>query len=286
MENNEALNIGENKLTLTKKDLNQSYLLFISMAQATYSYERMQAPAFLSAMIPAINRFYPENEPDKKEERIAAAKRHMEFYNSEAWLTGPGIVGLTLSLEEERANGIEVSDEDINGVKTSLMGPCAGVGDTLRQSTLIPIIGSICISIGQAGSFAAPILYMLLTLGINYGFSYWLFNFSYKKGKAGVMKLFMSGRLEKIMTMATALGAMCLGGMASSNVKLSSSMVIKLGENSLEVQSLFDKIILNLLPLGIVFLVYYLITKKKVSSVKVILLLAILAVLLVIIGFI
>lgn len=276
---------AENRVELTRQDLNKSYLLWISMVQATYNYERMQAPGFLSSMIPAIERFYPNKEKDQ-EERAAAARRHMEFFNTEPWLVGPGIVGLTLSLEEERANGVEVTDDEINGVKTSLMGPCAGVGDTLRQSTLIPIIGSICISIGQSGSFFGPLLYMALTLGINYGISYWLFNFAYKKGKEGVAALFASGALEKIMTVATSLGAICLGGMASSNVKLASSMVIQLGENALEVQSLFDRITLNLLPLGIVFLAYYLITKKQVSSLKVIVLLAVIATVLVLIGFI
>jgi mannose/fructose/N-acetylgalactosamine-specific phosphotransferase system component IID len=274
-----------NKVTerkaLSKKDLIKSYLLWVSMNQAMYSYERMQANGFLSAMAPAIERFYPDN----KEERIAAAKRHMEFFNTEPYLTGPGIIGLTLSLEEERANGLPLTDEDINGVKTSLMGPCAGIGDTLRQATLIPIIGSIAISIGLEGSFFGPILYMLATLLINYGLSYTLFNFSYQKGKEGIQKLFSSGQLEKIMTMATTTGAIALGGLAATTVKMSSSLVLTLGENQLAVQDILDKIILNLMPLGIIFLTYWLIQKKKISVIKILVLLATIATIGVLIGF-
>ena len=272
------------KKSLTPKDLKKSFLLWISMAQATYSYERMQAPAFMAAMAPAIDRLYPDKAKDK-EERAAACKRHMEFFNTEPWMTGPGIIGLTLSLEEEKANGVELSDEDINGVKTSLMGPCAGIGDTLRQATLIPVIGSICISLGQGGSFFAPILYLLLTLGINYGIAYWLFNFAYKKGKMGVGSLFASGKLEHLMTMATTMGAICLGGMAAGNIKLTSTAVINLGENTLEIQSLFDKVFNNLLPFGVIMLTYYLLKKKNVSSLKTLGILALIAIVLVVVGF-
>lgn len=270
-----------NKIELTNQDLRKSYILWISMVQATYSYERMQAPGFLSAMIPAIERFYPDN----KEERIKAAKRHMEFFNTEPWMTGPSIIGLTLSLEEERANGIDISDEDINGVKTSLMGPSAGVGDTLRQATLIPIIGSIAISMGLAGSFLGPVFYMLATLFINYGISYWLFKFSYQKGKMGVASLFASGKLERVMTMATTVGAICLGGMAATTVKLKSHAVFTLGENQLVLQDLFDKVIANILPLTLILCTYYLIAKKKMNAVRVLLILVALATGLTVIGF-
>ena len=272
------------KKSLTSKDLRKSFLYWVSLTQATYSYERMQAPGFMGAMAPAIQRLYPDETKDK-EQRAEACKRHMEFFNTEPWMIGPGIVGLTLSLEEEKANGVEISGEDINGVKTSLMGPCAGIGDTLRQATLIPVIGSICIALGQGGSFFAPILYLLLTLGINYGIAYWLFKFAYKKGKSGVGKLFASGKLEQLMTMATTMGAICLGGMASSNIKLSSTAVLQLGENTLEIQSLFDKVFTNLLPFGVIMFTYYLLKKKNVSSLKTLGILAVLAVVLVLVGF-
>ncbi len=270
-----------NKLTLTKKDLNKSFLLWISMVQATYSYERMQAPGFLSAMIPAIDRFYK----DDKEARIEACKRHMEFFNTEGWMVGTAIIGLTLSLEEEKANGVDLKSEDISAVKTSLMGPLAGIGDTLRQATLIPIIGSIAISLGLAGSFLGPVFYMIATLGINYGIAYYLFKFSYKKGKAGVASLFATGKLDKVMTIATTVGAMCLGGLAAKTVKLSSTAVLVLGENQLVVQDLFDKVILNFLPLIAIALTYYLITIKKMKAVKVLLLLTILSTVLTVVGF-
>ena len=247
---------------LTNSDLNKSFWLWCCMTQATYSFERLQAPGFLSAMAPAIKRLYG----DDKKERIEAIRRHMEFFNTEPWLTGPLVVGITLSMEEEKANGLPIKSEDISGVKTGLMGPMAGIGDTLRQGTLIPIIGSIAITLGLAGNFIAPIFYMVLTLALNYGISYNLFRRAYLKGKEGINEFFQSGQLEKFMTFATLVGAVTIGGLAATTVKVSSSTVISLGQNKLVIQKILDNIILNILPLAAVFFTLYLLNKKISSS--------------------
>jgi mannose/fructose/N-acetylgalactosamine-specific phosphotransferase system component IID len=270
---------------LTKKDLNKSYLYWISLTQATYSWERMQGPAMAGAMLPIMNRLYPAKEGFGAE-RKEMMRRHMEFYNTEGWLVGPFILAVILSMEEEKASGIPLSSEDISGMKTGLMGPMAGVGDTLRQATLIPIIGSIAISLGTSGSFAGPIFYMVATLLINYGISYFGFHALFKKGKEGINEIFASGLLEKFMTIATAVGAVTIGGLAANTVKLSSSAVLKLGGNELVIQELIDKIIMGLLPLSIIFLTLYLLIKKKMGSTKLLLILILIAVVGVIIGFI
>ena len=127
--------VTERKLTI--KDLNTSYFMFEVFAQACCSYERLQAPGFFSGMKNVIAKLYTD-----PEERAEACQRHMEFYNSEFALVGPVILGLTIAMEEEKACGAEIDGLAISAVKTSLMGPLAGIGDTLRQGTLIPIIGS------------------------------------------------------------------------------------------------------------------------------------------------
>lgn len=267
---------------ITKGDLRKSFWLWNSMAQAMYSFERMQAPGFLSAMIPIMNRLYAHNKAAKDE----MAQRHMEFFNTEIWMIGGVIVGITISMEEERARGVPIKGEDISGVKTSLMGPLAGIGDTLRQGTLIPIIGSIAISFGLAGNFLGPILYLVLTLGINYSINWFLFNMGYKKGKAGIVDLFASGKLEKMMTLATTVGAIAIGGLAATTVKVKSSLEFHLNDNTLAVQGLLDKILINLVPFVIVMLSYWLITKKKLSATNVLLILIAISVIAVLIGFI
>ena len=275
MSNNEVntAQAVDNKIHLTKKDLNKAYWTFEVFAQACCSYERLQAPGFFSGMKNIIAKLYP-----KKEDRIEACKRHMEFYNSEFALVGPVILGITIAMEEQKANGADIQGEAISGIKTSLMGPLAGIGDTLRQGTLIPIIGSIAISIGTSGNLLAPVLYMVATLGINWGIGYNLFHKAYEKGSELVGEFFQSGRMEKIMTMITTLGAIVIGALAATTVKLSTVLELNLGESPLNLQTdIFDTIALNILPFGACMLVYYLL-RKKISVNKIIIFIFIFAI--------
>jgi len=123
---------------LTKKDIARVWRRWVFFAQSNYSYERLQGPGFLYAMSPVIRKLYK----DDKEEYIAACKRHMEFFNTEPYL-GVAIHGMVVAMEEQRANGIPITDEAINGIKTGLMGPIAGVG-YYKTGNIKSNIGIIC----------------------------------------------------------------------------------------------------------------------------------------------
>lgn len=259
--------MAEKKVSLTKKDLNKAYWQFERYAQACCSYERLQAPGFFCGMRNVIEKLYADDEEGK----VEACKRHMEFYNSEFALVGPVILGIAVAMEEEKANGAEIDGQAISAVKTSLMGPLAGIGDTLRQGTLIPIIGSIAISLGQSGNLIAPFFYMIVTLALNWGISYILYHRVYQQGNSFITNFFTGNRMEKIMTMITSMGAVTIGALAASTVKLSTPLQLIFGEKALSLQTnIFDAVILNLLPFAAVMLIYWLIAKKKVNINKVI----------------
>ena len=105
--------------------------------QGSWNYERMQNGGYCYAMVPALKKLYT-----KKEDQVAALKRHMEFFNTTPFMASP-ILGVNLALEEERAAGGQVDDAAINGVKVGMMGPLAGVGDPVFWFTARPIIGSL-----------------------------------------------------------------------------------------------------------------------------------------------
>ena len=65
------------------------------------------------------------------------------FFNTEPQL-GALVVGITAGLEEARANGDAVDGETINGMRAGLMGPIAGIGDSLVVGTLIPVSAGDC----------------------------------------------------------------------------------------------------------------------------------------------
>ena len=104
------------KYKLTKKD-RMSVAWRHQFLQGSWNYERMQNGGWCYSIIPAIKRLYPN-----KEDQIEALKRHMEFYNTHPYVSAP-VMGVTLALEEERANGAEINDQAIQGVKVGMMGP-------------------------------------------------------------------------------------------------------------------------------------------------------------------
>ena len=108
------------KIQLTKSDLNACFIRS-NLLQGSWNFERMQALGYCFGIVPAIRRLYPEGSQERKD----AIKRHLEFYNTQPFVTAP-ILGVNLAMEEQRANGAPIDDAAINGVKVGLMGPLAG----------------------------------------------------------------------------------------------------------------------------------------------------------------
>lgn len=126
--------------------------------QASWNFERMQNLGWAYTMVPAIKKLYT-----KKEDQIAALKRHMEFFNTHPYVAAP-IVGVTLALEEERANGADIDDAAIQGVKIGMMGPLAGIGDPVFWFTVRPILGALGASLAVSGNILGPILFFGLKI--------------------------------------------------------------------------------------------------------------------------
>ena len=265
---------------ITNKDLMKVWWRWVFFQEASVSYERLQAPGFFYAISPVLVKLYGDN----PEELTAACKRHMQFYNSEPYC-GLAIHGITLALEEERANGAPISDEAINSLKTGLMGPLAGLGDSVRAGTIAPIVTAFCISIGQTGNLIAPFLLEGILVAIVWPFAIWLLKKSYHTGKEGIQEIFSSGKLNWITTMTSTLGGITLGALAASYVTLSSPLEFVLGKGSkIALQAdVLDVILKNILPLSMVLLSVYLLN-KKVSAVKIILIRAAVCALGVLIG--
>ena len=258
------------KKQITNKDLMRVWWRWVFFQEASVSYERLQAPGFFYAISPVLVKLYGDN----PEELTAACKRHMQFYNSEPYC-GLAIHGITLALEEERANGAPITDEAINSLKTGLMGPLAGLGDSVRAGTIAPIVTAFCISIGQTGNLIAPFLLEGILVAIVWPFAIWLLKKSYHTGKEGIQEIFSSGKLNWITTMTSTLGGITLGALAASYVTLTSPLEFVLGKGSkIALQAdVLDVILKNILPLNMVLLSVYLLN-KKVSAVKIILILA------------
>ena len=160
------IDMADNKITLSKAD-RLKVCLRSTFWQASWNYERMQNGGYAFAMIPAIKKLYKD-----KADQIAALKRHMEFFNTHPYVASP-IVGVTLALEQEKANGAAVDDAAIQGVKVGMMGPLAGIGDPVFWFTLRPILGAMCASIAMDGNMLGPIMFFLLWNILRFGFMWY-----------------------------------------------------------------------------------------------------------------
>lgn len=257
---------------LKKSDVVKSFWLWVFFAVSNYNYERLMANAFVHALSPVLKKLYGHD----KEELKQALERHLVFYNTEPHF-GSIIGGMTVAMEEQRAQGKPISDQMINSLKTGLMGPVAGIGDTLWQGTLIPITVSFGISFGATGNLIGPLFYATVMPGIMLFLAYNLWMKGYLLGREGVQKLLAGNMLQKVMSTAQTMGGIVLGGLAASFVSLSSPLALKLGDTALSVQKdVLDKLLLGLLPLGITFLTLFLLN-KKMKSTTVLLILTIIA---------
>lgn len=195
----------EKKVSLSKSD-RMAVTMCSTFLQGSWNYERMQNGGFCYAMIPAIRKLYTT-----KEEQSAALKRHLEFFNTHPYIASP-ILGVTLALEEEKANGATVEDTAIQGVKIGMMGPLAGVGDPVFWFTVRPIFGALGASLAMGGSILGPILFFVLWNIIRFAFMWYSQELGYKVGTA-ITEDLSGGLLQKITKGASILGMFVLGAL-------------------------------------------------------------------------
>ena len=218
-------------------------------------------------MTPIIRKLYKDPEEIK-----AALKRHLVFFNTEPNVGGV-IHGAVIAMEEQRANGADIDDDAINAVKSGLMGPLAGIGDSISQGTITPILLSIGIGLAAAGNPMGSILYLVLEVGIMLALAYFMWMQGYDRGREGVTSMLRSGLLERVLTGAGVLGNMVMGALTYQFVHLFLTLNWKIGVGGGNVKSfdvtknLLNPILPGILPLAFTLLTWWLLAKRRVSPI-------------------
>lgn len=174
--------------------------------QGSWNYERMQNGGYAYSLIPALKKLYPD-----KKDLSKALQRHLVFFNTHPYLASP-VLGVTLALEEDKANGAAVDDEAIQGVKVGMMGPLAGVGDPVFWYTIRPIIGALGAGMALQGNILGPILFFVLWNLIRLVFMWYTQEFGYQAGSA-ITKDVSGGLLQKVTRGASMMGMFVLGSL-------------------------------------------------------------------------
>ncbi|HGF7618431.1 TPA: PTS system mannose/fructose/sorbose family transporter subunit IID [Enterococcus faecium] len=210
--------MAEERIQLSKKD-RVSVWWRSTFLQGSWNYERMQNGGWAFSMIPAIKKLYKT-----KEDRAAALERHLEFFNTHPYVASP-IIGVTLALEEERANGAPVDDVTIQGVKVGMMGPLAGIGDPVFWFTVKPILGALAASLAMSGNILGPIIYFLGWNIIRMAFMWYTQEFGYKAGSK-ITEDLSGGLLQDITKGASILGMFILGSLVNRWVSINFAPVV------------------------------------------------------------
>ena len=246
---------------LKKSDLVKNWLLGYS-GETCYNYERLQGLGNTNAFVPIIRALYP------KERQAEELKKYLIFFNTEPSWMGTIIHGITAAMEEKRANGENISKDEIISLRSALMGPLAGIGDTVSQSIVYPILAGICIQLALAGNFAGPILFEIVYKVLMLGLGFNMYMLGYRKGKNAIVELLQTGLINRILEAVSIIGLMVVGSMTVNNVKLDLSFISFTFNNSLGAvkfnlqTGVFDALLPGMLPLLAVLGVWGLLRKR------------------------
>ena len=243
---------------ITKKELSKAFWIYQLGCELSNSYERLQSLVFCASMIPAIKKLYADDEEQQRE----ALKRHLNFFNTEGTV-GASIQGIAIAMEEEKSNGAAISDTAITSIKTGLMGPLAGIGDSIIWAALMPLIISIFIPMAKGGNVIGRIGPLVLYTAITLYISWTLVNKSYTLGRNSILSLLKDGKIKQVIYSANVLGMMMMGALSASYVKIASPMTFKVtGGATIVLQDILDQIMKGLLPLAAVMAIYFFMVKK------------------------
>ncbi|GAB2024937.1 PTS system mannose/fructose/sorbose family transporter subunit IID [Lactovum odontotermitis] len=249
---------------ITKKDLIRTFI-FSNFQQASFNFERIHALAFCVDMIPTIRRVYKN-----KKEQAEALKRHLTFFNTMPFMCGP-IIGVTMAMEEARANGADIDDGTINSLKVGLMGPLAGVGDPVIWGTLRPILAALGASLALTGNIMGPILFFVVFNAIRMAMKWFGLTYGFSKGM-DIVKDLSGNLLQKLTEGATILGLFIMGVLVTKWTTINIPLVVSKTQGpdgkmvTTTIQNVLNDLIPSLPALGLTLLMMYLL-KKKVNPI-------------------
>ncbi|WP_270237699.1 PTS system mannose/fructose/sorbose family transporter subunit IID [Lactobacillus delbrueckii] len=270
----------DNAKKLDKKTLSKSFNLWFWGALTCFSQQHMQTFGYMASMLPILKKLYP-----KHEDQVNAIHAYTAFFNTNPML-GSVIVGITASMEEARANDRGIDGETINDMRAGLMGPIAGIGDSLIDGTLIPILLGIALGMSNGGSPVGAIFYIIVWVLLAYFGQRFLYFRGYQLGDKAVE--FLVGEQGAAVRRAIGtVGAMVVGGVLASWVNVTTSLKLynSSGKVFLDLQKQLDSIFPGLLTVLITIFCWWLMSKKHVSAIWTMLILVVISFVGVLVGF-
>ena len=256
---------------LTKSDVRSAMLRSMCYQWQSFNYETMQSPGFAQMIAPSIEKIYEGDDEliSKKVEQYLST-----FYNTENTM-GQIIHGAVLALEE---SGVENITDSAVALRTGLMGPFAGLGDSLFKVSSKVIFGSLAGYMALEGSIVGLILCIILCLVCNLFIRYFFFMEGYKQGVSFITT--KQDMIKGLTGAVTIMGLVVIGCMIPSTVKIKIPLTFAYGDATQSVQSILEAIFPYLLPVLVTFGVYKGLGSKKMTTVRMVWLIIIICIVL------
>lgn len=265
---------------ISKKALSKSFRNWFYGNLTCFSQEHMQTFGYLCAMLPVVEDLYAT-----KEEQKEAMQTYTAFFNTEPQI-GTLVVGMTAGLEEAKANGENIDGEMINGIRAGLMGPLAGIGDSLIVGTLIPILLGIGLGLSTGGSPLGAIFYIVVWNALMIFGMRWAYYKGYDLGGKAV-ELVVGDKANAIRESVIMVGTIVIGAVAATwiNITTSIQMTNAQGKAFFKLQDTLNGVYPKLLSGLTVVFAWWLMSKKKISPTVVMLIFLVIAFVGVLLGF-
>lgn len=240
---------------LNHRDIRNIFLRSLVL-EANFNFETWQNTGFAFAVIPALKKLYTT-----KESMAAALKRHLTFFNTSPY-GSTLILGITAAMEEQNSSDADFDDESINSVKLGLMGPLAGVFDSLFWGTFKVIAAGVGTSLAIKGNLMGPVLFILIFNVPHLLLRYNLTFIGYNAGTKFLQNLAKNNVMDRLTKGASILGLMVVGAMPATLIAINTPITFGSAKSAITLQSVLDQIVPSIIPLGLTFLVYFFVRKQ------------------------
>lgn len=250
--------MSEEKKVLNKKSIRKAYWDWMFWNLSVQNFERLEGPAIVKMLADVREELYPGDLEAQKE----MLERHSIFFNTEPFL-GSIVPGIVLGMEHEMAQGGDVQPEFINSIKTALMGPFAGIGDSLLPGTLCPILLSIALGLCKNGEIIGPLFYVIVFLAVMFPLTWFLFSYGVKAGANAAELVLAGGIKDKVTKAAETVGLIVVGAVTASYTHVNVGLVYTSGDLSIDIASILNSLLPGLSVLIMALISYVLMVKKK-----------------------
>jgi len=238
-----------------KKILNsiflRSHLVFIG-----FSMVKMEANCFTISLGKAYDAIYKDDE----EGRIDAYLRSQNFINTHA-VPFSFICGLAYAMEKEHKEKGVIDTNTIENIKASLMGPTAGMFDSLFFNCVRIIAAGIGIGLCSQGNLLGVILFLLLYGVPQTIVKYYFVMWGYTLGTSFIDTVYSSGLMSSLTKASAILGLTMIGAMTAQMVNVPIDISPNINGATFNIGEIIDSIFPGILGLVLLFVLVALIKK-------------------------